>query len=310
MPYSNNSFGKRLKKDLHKNWTLYLLFLPVIAYYIIFQYWPMYGIVTAFQEFNFTRGFFDQQWANPWYRHFARFLTGHFAWRTIRNTLLLNIYGLLWGWPLPIIFALLLNEVRNELFKRGVQTLSYLPHFISAVVIGGMIRMFTGTNGLINDIIVIFGGQRTNLLLFISNFRTIYIASGIWQGLGWGSIIYIAAIAGVSQELYEAATIDGAKRFRKMWHVTLPGIKPTIIILLILNFGTLMSHGIERVLLIQEPATYEVSDIISTYVYRMGLMRMDFSFGTAVGFMNSLVNLITLITANQIAKKVTETSLW
>ena len=308
---STPSFGARAALDFRRNWPLYLLFLPVFAYYIIFHYWPMYGVISAFQDFNFVKGFMASPWADPWYKHFERFFSGYYAGRVISNTLLLNVYGMLFSWPLPIVFALLLNEVRLQSFKRTVQTLSYLPHFISMVVIAGMIRLFTGVNGLFNEIIGLFGGgERINFLLYPQNFRSIYIGSGIWQGLGWGSIIYIAAIAGVDQELYEAATIDGAKRLRKMWHITLPGIRPTIIILLIMAFGSMMSHGADKILLLYEPSTYVVADVISSYVYRMGLQRMDYSFGAAVGFMNSIINMLLLFTANFVSKKVSETSLW
>ena len=301
-------FSQKAAKDFRRNWALYLLVLPVIAYYVIFHYWPMYGVQIAFRDFSISKGYLGSPWAGL--KYFRMFLDSTFAWRTTRNTILLSFYSMLFGFPAPIIFALLLNEIGNKFYKRTVQTLSYLPHFISLVVICGMITQFCLNEGLFNQIIAFFGGEKTPLLQYASNFRTIYISSGIWQGLGWGSIIYIAAISNVDQEQYEAAIIDGAGRFQRMLHVTLPGIQPTIIILLIMDIGSLMSVGAEKVLLLYNPGTYETGDIISTYIYRMGLQRQDWSYGAAVGLMNSLINMILLVIANQLSKKVSETSLW
>jgi len=266
----------------------------------------MYGIQIAFRNFSLMRGYLD--WVG--FRHFIDFFNSFYAWRIIRNTLLLSFYSMLFGFPAPIIFALLLNEVRLSSFKRSIQTLSYLPHFISMVVICGMIIQFTMYRGLINDIIAMFGGQRVPLLAFPQYFRTIFIASDIWQGLGWGSIIYLAAIATVDQEQYESAIVDGAGRFKRMWHITLPGIMPTITILLILRIGSLMSVGTEKVLLLYSPATYSTADVIGTYIFRRGLNQQNFSLGAAVGLMNSTINMILLILANLFSKKFSETSLW
>lgn len=297
-----------IARDFRRNWPLYILVLPVIVWYIIFQYWPMYGVQIAFRDFRLSLGFLRSPWVGL--DNFVRFFQGFFAWRLIRNTFLINFYSLLWGFPAPIIFALLLNELKGERFKKIIQNMSYLPHFISMVVVAGMIHMFAASQGLFNNIGAVFGHTPTPLLQHTQYYRTIFIASGIWQGLGWSSIIYMAAISGVDQELYEVATVDGAGRFRRMWHITLPGIRPTILILFIMNIGSLMAMGAEKTLLLYNPAIYEVADVIPTYIFRLGLERFDFSFGAAVGLLNSGVNLVLLISANFICKKLSGTSLW
>lgn len=308
MPVHKRSFSRRLKMDFYKNWMLYLLVLPVIAYYIIFHYIPMYGIQIAFRKFSIAKGYLGSPWVG--FQHFRTFFNSFYFARTFWNTIWISLLDLIFGFPAPIIFALLLNEVSGKLFKRSVQTLSYLPHFISLVVLCGMVVNFCASDGLFNDIISFFGGERLPLLYVSNYFRTIYTASGIWQGLGWGSIIYIAAISAVDQEQYEAAIIDGAGRFQRVWHITLPGIQPTIIILLILKIGNLMSVGAEKVILLYQPATYETADVISSFVYRMGLQRQDWSYGSAVGLFNSVINMVLLVIANFASKKVSETSLW
>ncbi|AEE96864.1 ABC transporter permease [Mahella australiensis] len=297
-----------IAKDFVRNKYIYIMAIPVLAYYIIFQYGPMYGLMIAFKDFSPGKGI----WGSPWvgFKHFESFFNGPYAWQLIRNTLLISIYSLLWGFPAPIILALLLNEVRNNTFKRTVQTITYLPHFISLVVVCGLIVDFTASDGVINDIIEMLGGQRTNFMMKPEWFRTIYIGSGIWQEIGWGSIIYLAAITNIDPQLYEAATIDGASRWRQTFHITIPGITPTIVILLILRLGGLMSVGHEKILLLYNPTTMETADVISTYVYRRGLLDFDYSFSTAVGLFNSLINFGLLVAANAISRKVSETSLW
>ncbi|SFP95304.1 ABC transporter permease [Caldicoprobacter faecalis] len=282
--------------------------LPVIAYYIIFHYMPMYGAIIAFKEFNPALGIIRSPWVG--FKHFKSFFEGVYFWRLIRNTLLISIYSLVWGFPAPIILALLLNEVKNNYFKRTVQTISYLPHFISLVVVCGIIKDFTSTDGVINDIIELLGGERTNFLMKPEWFRPIYVGSGIWQEVGWGSIIYLAAITNIDPELYEAATIDGASRWKQTWHITLPGIVPTIVILLILRLGGLMSVGFEKIILLYNSATMETADVISSYVYRRGLLDFDYSFSAAVGLFNSVINLILITSANKLSRKISETSLW
>jgi len=223
---------------------------------------------------------------------------------------MISFYDILFTFPAPILFALLLNEVRCEPFKRTVQTLTYLPHFISLMVVCGLIKTFVGTDGLINDILVFFGGTRSNLLTKPELFRPIYIISNIWQQIGWDSILYLAALSGIDPQLYEAATIDGASRFSKMWHVTLPGILPTVVIMLILKLGSLFSVGYEKIILLYSEMTYETADVISSFVYRRGIIDTDYSFSTAVGLMNSIVNFIVIYLANFVSRRVGETSLW
>ena len=220
------------------------------------------------------------------------------------------VYNIIWGFPAPIILALLLNEVKNKAFKRTAQTITYLPHFISLVVACGMISDFCLTTGLFNDIITFFGGEAQPLLQNPAYFRTIYVASGIWQEVGWGSIIYLSALSSVDSQLYEAAAIDGANRWKQTLHVTLPGIMPTIIIMLILRMGSLMSMGYEKTILLYNPSTYDTADIISSYVYRSGLIQQDWSYSTAIDLFNSVINCILLVVTNQISKRTTESSLW
>ncbi|MDN5276309.1 MAG: putative aldouronate transport system permease protein [Clostridiales bacterium] len=298
----------QIKTDIIRNKYIYIMALPVIAYYIIFHYLPMYGAIIAFKEFNPALGIIRSPWVG--FKHFKSFFEGVYFWRLIRNTLLISIYSLVWGFPAPIILALLLNEVKNNYFKRTVQTVSYLPHFISLVVVCGIIKDFTSTDGVINDIIELLGGERTNFLMKPEWFRPIYVGSGIWQEVGWGSIIYLAAITNIDPQLYEAATIDGANRWKQTWHVTLPGIVPTIVILLILRLGGLMSVGFEKIILLYNSATMETADVISSYVYRRGLLDFDYSFSAAVGLFNSVINLILITSANKLSRKISETSLW
>lgn len=282
--------------------------LPVLAWYVLFQYVPMYGLIIAFKDFNPMKGILASDWTGL--DHFSSFFNSYYAWRVIRNTLLINTYQLVFGFPAPIILALLLNELRSIRYKKLVQTITYLPHFVSLVVICGMITDFLSLNGVINDIIVLFGGERTSFLLHMQYFRSVYTITGIWQSIGWSSIIYLAALSGIDQELYDATSIDGAGRWKQMLHVTLPGIAPTIIILFILNIGRMMSEGFEKIILLYNPNTYETADIISSFVYRRGLVESNYSFSAAVGLFNSVINLTLILTANRISRKVNETSLW
>lgn len=298
----------RLFKDLSRNKGLYLMLLPIIIYYIVFCYYPMYGTQIAFRNFSPNLGIAKSPWVGM--EHFKSFFSGVFCKRLIRNTLLINIKNLIFGFPAPIILALLLNEVRNMKFKKIVQTISYLPHFVSTVAIAGMILQFTSTDGFITDIVSFFGYPRQNLLYNPSLFQPIYVISDIWQGIGWGSIIYIAAISGISSELYEAAIMDGAGRFKQMFYVTIPGIMPTIITMLILKIGNMMNLGFEKIFLLYNSSIYETADVISTYVYRKGIGDMNYSFSTAVGLFNSVINLVLLVSANKLCKKFTDHGLW
>jgi putative aldouronate transport system permease protein len=268
----------------------------------------MYGALIAFKNYSPGRGFSGSPWVG--FVHFIRYFNSPYFFRLIRNTFLISFYGLIFGFPAPIILALLLNEVRHSPFKRAIQTITYLPHFISMIVICGMITDFSLSTGLFNDIIAFFGGKRFPLLQQPNLYRPIYIGSGIWQEVGWGTIIYLSALSAIDPQLYEAAMIDGASRLRQLFAVTLPCIAPTIVILLILRTGNLLSVGYEKTLLLYNPATYETSDIISTYVYRVGLLEQNWSYSTAIGLFNSFVNFSLLLMANKISRRVSETSLW
>lgn len=297
------------RKNAIKSKYLLLLLLPGTAYLIIFQYIPMYGVIIAFKDFSPGFGIWGSEWVG--FRWFAEFFQSIYAYRLLRNTVLISLYSLIWGFPIPVIFALLLNELRNGFFKRAVQTVSYFPHFISTVIIAGLIVNFLSpTDGLFGLLFKWMTGEPTSLLTDPAWFRTIYIGSGIWQGFGWSSIIYLAALSAIDPQLYDAAKIDGAGRWKQMMHITLPGIMPTIVILLILNMGSLLSVGAEKIILLYSPAIYETSDVISTYAYRRGLLGADYSFGAAVGLFNSIANFLLLIIVNSISKKVNQTSLW
>lgn len=297
-----------IKKDLKLNRTIYFLAIPMIVYYILFSYIPMYGAVIAFQNYKPTLGILGSEWVG--FEHFQTFFHNHFFWRLIRNTVLLSIYDILFSFPAPILLALLLNEIRHTAYKRIVQTVSYIPHFISLVVICGMIKDFTSVDGIFNDLRALLGLQRVNMLQESSFFRFIYTTSGIWSGIGWGSIIYLSALTAINQELYEAAEIDGAGRFKQALYVTLPGIASTVIIMLIIKIGSVMSIGADKVLLLYNSSTYETADIISTYVYRLGIAGGKFSYTTAVGLFNTVINLILVTSANKISRKHSEYSLW
>ncbi|MCZ8512158.1 ABC transporter permease subunit [Paenibacillus filicis] len=299
----------RTVKNFKRDKYLLLIILPVIVYFAIFNYFPMYGVLIAFKKFQPLKGILGSPWVG--FMYFEQFFKSIYFGRLMRNTILLSLYSLLWGFPVPIIFALLLNELRERFFKKLVQTVSYLPHFISIVVVSGMIINFTSpTDGIINIILKNFGFESINFMSEPGYFRTIYISSGIWQEFGWGSIIYLAAIAGIDPQLYEAAEIDGASRWSKMMHITLPCLMPTIIILLILQVGHLMEVGFEKVLLLYNPSTYETADVIATFVYKRGIINSEYSFSAAIGLFNNIINLTLLITVNYISRKLSKTSLW
>ena len=287
---------------------MYVLILPVILFYVLFAYKPMYGALIAFKDYRPALGFSGSEWVGL--ENFKRFFEGIYFERLLRNTVLLSLYNLIFGFPAPIILALMLNEVKSSKFKRLTQTVTYLPHFISMIVVAGMITNFCMTTGLINDIIVFFGGEAAPLLQNPKYYRTIYVVSGIWQQIGWGSIVYLSALAGVDSQLYEAAAIDGAGKWKQMIHVTLPGIAPTVIIMLIMRIGQLMSMGYQKTILLYNAATYETADIIASYVYRVGLLEQEWSYSTAIGLFNAAINLILIVAANKISKKLTQTSLW
>jgi len=287
---------------------LYLMALPVIAYYVIFCYLPMYGVVIAFQDYVPARGILNSSWVGL--KHFSSFFTSTYFPRLMRNTLAINIKELIFSFPVPILFALLLNEVRSSRFRRISQSITYMPHFISTVVICGLLVDFTKSTGVLTNVFVAFGMDRVNMLSVPEYFQNLFIGSIVWQSFGWDSIIYFAALTGIDPQLYDAARVDGAGRFRQAIHVTLPGIAPTIVVLMLLRIGSMMSVSWDRIILLYNPLTYETADVLSSYVYRIGLTKMQYSFATAVGLFNSVVNIILLIAANQISKSVSENSLW
>lgn len=299
---------KFLKKDFLKNRQIYIMMSLGVVYFLIFHYLPMFGIVMAFQDFNPAKGFLRSEWVGL--DHIIDFVTSPYFPRLLRNTLLINVYQLIFVFPVPILFALFLNEIKSAKFKKVVQTATYLPHFISMVVFCGLIVDFTSQNGIVSKIIQFLGSEKQNLLMEPKYFRTIYTSTAIWKEMGWNSIIYIAALAGIAPELYEAATIDGAGRFKKMWHVTLPGIIPTIVIMLILRVGSMMSVGFEKIILLYNEVTRETADVISSFVYRRGLLDGDYSYSAAIGLFNAVINFTLLIISNKISKKLSETSLW
>lgn len=301
-------FGIRWSKNYRKNKYIYMMLIPVVLYYIIFHYVPMAGAGIAFQDYNPAKGLLESNWVG--FKHFADFLTGPYAWRLIRNTLLLNVYQIIFGFPAPIILALLINEITCKPYKKVLQTVSYMPHFISLVVVCGLLKTFSRTDELFNDFLVLFGSERTNLLARAELFRVLFTTSGIWQSIGWSSIIYLATLSNSDPNLHEAAAIDGASKFQRMIHISFPCLIPVIIVQLIMRLGNILTQGFEKIILLYSPLIYETSDVISSYVYRRGLEQMDYSFGSAVGIFNSVINLTILIVANYFSRYVSEESLW
>lgn len=298
-----------LLRRMRKNWELYLFIAPAFLYFVIFHYAPMYGVQIAFKNFIPSKGFLGSAWVG--FDHFERFFNSYYFWDLLVNTLTISFYELAIGFPLPIILALAFNEIRNGAFKKTVQTITYAPHFISVVVMAGMVITFlTPSTGIIVQIIEALGMEPAAFLTDPRWFKTMYVISGVWQSTGWGTIIYLAALAGVDPQLHEAAIVDGASRFKRLLHINLPTIVPTITILLILNMGNILGVGYEKVLLLQNSLNMEASDVISTFVYRTGLVSAQYSFSTAVGLFNSVINALMLITVNQIAKRTSATSLW
>lgn len=299
----------KIKKVIAKDWQLYLLALPAVIYFVIFHYFPMYGIQIAFKDFMPVKGIIDSPWVGL--KHFNRFFSSYQFWALLKNTLGVSIYQLVAGFPIPIIMALMLNQTRNKHFKKIVQTVTYAPHFISVVVLVGMMGIFLSPrSGLINYIITFFGGKPIFFMGEPALFKSVYVWSGVWQNAGWGTIIYLAALAGISPELYEAAKVDGATKWQIIRHVDIPGIIPTAVILLIMNVGSIMNVGFQKVFLMQNPLNLSTSEIISTYVYKVGLIQSQYSYSTAIGLFNTVINVILLVSVNKFAKKVGETSLW
>lgn len=299
---------KGIATDLRRNNFKYLIVLPVLIWMVLFCYKPMYGVLIAFQDFRPRLGIEGSDWVGI--ENFVRFFNDPWFLRTLRNTFTIGVLSIIFSFPVPIILALLLNEVRATWFKKTIQTVTYLPHFIAMVITCALVTQFCQTNGVVNDIIEFFGGERTNLLARSDTFYPVYIISGIWKEAGWSSIIYLAALASIDQEQYEAARLDGASRLQQIWHITLPALLPTISMLLILKMGQILSVGYEKILLLYKPITYEVADVISTYTYRLGLREGDFSYGTAIGLFNALVNIAMLLIANKGSKKLGQSGLF
>lgn len=303
-----DSFSTRVRKGLRDNGAVYLMLLPVVIYFVIFHYLPMAGIVMSFQDYQPNLGFTGSRWVG--FAHFESFFNSYYFGRLLKNTLMISIKDIVVSFPASIIFALLLNEVRFKYYKKTVQTISYLPYFISMVVVCGLVKDFTEAGGIISNIAAALGGPSDGLISNPEYFQGIFVGSNVWQNLGYNSIVYISALTAIDMELYEAARIDGASRWKQTLYITLPGLATTIIIMLLLRVGQIMTVSYQKIILLYAPATYETADVISTFVYRKGLVDNNYSYATAVGLFNSGVNLLILCVTNWLSKKFSETSLW
>ncbi len=307
--------GRRLSRFVHerrikRNWDLYLLLIPFVVYFLLFHYQPMYGVQLAFKNFRAVDGIAGSPWLDPLFKNFTRFFTSPYFGRLLGNTLSISVLQLVLGFPLPILLAIMLNEVGSLKYKKVVQNVTYAPHFLSTVVVVGMIRAFSGEFGIFNVLIRAFGGKGTLFLMQPGWFLPLYIGSYVWQSMGWNSIIYIAALSGIDPQLIESAQIDGANRLQRIWHINLPGILPTIVILLILNVGQIMNVGFEKAFLMQNDINLPVSDIISVYSYKIGIQGAQYPYATAIGLFNSVINCVLLVSVNAVARRLGETSLW
>ncbi|MHA7966557.1 ABC transporter permease [Paenibacillus sp. CAU 1782] len=300
---------ERTKKRFFSHWQLYAILLPPLLYIVIFHYIPMYGVQLAFKQYRVLDGITGSPWVGL--KHFQQFFSSPSSWRIILNTISISLYSIAAGFAIPIVLAVALNEARSRLFKKTVQMVTYAPYFISTVVLVGILMQVLDPRiGIVNQIIGLFGLEPINFMGIPGMFKSIYVWTGIWQGTGYAAVIYLAALAGVSKDLQEASVIDGASKIQRIWHVDLPSIRPTIIILLILSFGGVMNVGFEMIYLMQNSLNMSTSEIISTYVYKVGLINSNFSFSTAIGVFNSVINLILLIAANWLARRYTDSSLW
>lgn len=303
------SLKNRLRKAAVRDWQLYLLCLPALLYILIFNYGPMYGVQIAFKDFTAAQGIWGSEWVGL--KHLIRFCSAPNFLTILGNTVSISLYELIAGFPIPIFIALLLNQTRNLKFKKVIQTTLYAPHFISVVVLCGMVTLFLSpSTGIVNNIIAALGGERVYFLAQPELFQHIYVWSGVWQNTGWGTIIYIAALSSISPELYEAAKIDGASKLQTILHVDIPCILPTVVMLLILNMGSFMNIGFQKAFLLQNPLNAATSEIISTYVYKIGLIKSQFSYSTAIALFNTAVNIILLLSTNWVSKKISDTSLF
>ncbi|MDR6879567.1 putative aldouronate transport system permease protein [Bacillus sp. 3255] len=307
-----SSLGQRQRKrwkEITRNWDLYVLISPVIVFFVLFEYVPMYGLQIAFKQYFVTKGI----WGSPWIGldHFARFFESFYFWRILSNTFSIGVYQIAAGFPVPILLALMVNEIGRKKFQKWIQTILYAPHFLSTVIVVGLMMIFLSQeNGLVNHVLVWMGFEPIAFLTNPDWFKSMYVTSGVWQQMGWNSILYLAALASIDPHLHESAQMDGAGRLRRIWHINLPGLRPTIIILLILNMGTVLGVGFEKIYLLQNSLNSQASDVISTYVYRSGILGAEYGFSAAVGLFNSLINFVMLVVVNAIARKTSETSLW
>ncbi len=300
---------KKFWGEVRRDWQLYLLILPAVLWLIIWKYVPFYGMQIAFKDYSIIKGITDSPWVG--WKNFQDFFGGVYVWRVIRNTITINVYNLVATFPITILLALLINELRSKKFKSMVQTSIYLPHFISSVVVAGIVISFLSpTTGVINNVIEKFGGERTYFLIKPEFFQTIYVVMGGWQGIGFATILYTSALCGIDEQLYEAAAIDGAGKWKRIIHVAIPGIMPTIGVNLILKIGNMMKSTAGTIILLYQPITYETADTIATYVYRSGLIDNNFSLATAVGLFEGVVAFLLVWVANKISKRVSETSVW
>ena len=302
------TLGKRIRRDLSRYKYVYIMLIPIVVWYILFCYRPLLGNVIAFKDYKASNGI----WGSPWVgiKHFTAFFSSFYFWRLLRNTLLISLYGIIFSFPAPILLALLMNEMHSRWYKRTVQTITYMPYFISMIVICGMLMDFLKMDGVITTILAVLGMPNENYLMKPEAFRTIYVASDIWQNCGWNSIIYMAALSSIDQELYEAAAIDGANRFKQTLHVTLPGLLPTIMILLIIRIGAVLNVGYEKIILLYNSANADTSDVISSFVYRRGILEANFSYTTAVDLFNSVISFGLVMGANALSRRKTAYGLW
>ena len=308
-PNAKKSMGKRISVEVKRHWQLYLMLVLPVTYLIIFAYFPMGGAIIAFKDYSIRGGIWGSEWVGL--KHFKNFFTTPDFKNLMTNTLALSLYSLIISFPMPILLALAINEMRGRHYKKMVQMVTYLPYFISTVVLVGIMQnIFSVRTGLVNNIITLFGGTAVDFMGKPELFRSLYVWSGVWQGMGYSAVIYIAALASVDISQTEAAIIDGAGRFARVWNVDIPSIMPTIVIQLILAVGSIMSLGFEKVYLMQNPVNMQSSEIISTFVYKRGLINFQYSYATAVGLFNSVCNLVLIVLANMFSKKVNETSLW
>lgn len=306
---TKRSTNRKLWKRIRKNGDLYLLILPVLVFFLLFEYVPMYGVQIAFKNFIASKGIWDSPWVG--FKHFERFFDSFYFWRLLKNTLFIGLYQIAAGFPVPILLALMIHEVGKKGFKKLVQTVTYAPHFLSTVVLVGLLFIFLSPeNGLVNHVIQWMGFEPISFMTKPGWFKSIYVLSGVWQQMGWSSIIYLAALSGIDPHLHEAAQMDGASRLRRIWHINLPGIRPTIVILLILNMGTVLGVGFEKVYLMQNSLNMQASDVIATHVYRTGILGAEYSFSAAIGLFSSVINFVMLVTVNALARKLNDTSLW